>query len=308
MEAFAFARAGGPEVFEVVSAPDLKPAADQVLITVRAIGLNNLERTQRMREPNGVAVVGSNVAGTVAAIGDTVTAFAVGDRVVARVDHGYADQALGDATNTVRIPDNLSFAVAASVVTPGITAYHIVHDFAELHPNMVAVVKGASGGVGLLVVQLGVAAGATVIGIASAARRELVRQAGATRVIAYDTENPAAILADTGDVVINVALEGADVAGDIAMVKPGGHLVSVGFGAPKTSGKPFTFTHVHPGGGASPAKVLSELIPPLAAGKLILPIAERLPLTIEGLRAGHAFLDQPHDGRIVLAKPEFETR
>lgn len=302
MEAFGFYRPGDPTVFEQVDIVAPTPAPDELLIHTEALGLNNRERMMRQNAPAGpLTVLGFDVAGTIAAVGAHVTGFTIGQRVLSHTIHGDADLVVATADDTASLPDNVSYVEAAALVTPGITAYRTVSTFAHLQSGQTVIVKGAAGGVGHLVVQLARQAGADVIGIAAAAHRDQVLQAGALRFVAYDQTDLAVSLANAGDIVINVALDGVGGAQDAAMVKPGGQLVSVSHQQPQLD-KGATFTHIRPASHPTDAATLQALVTLVAAGKLHQVIDTVLPFTLAGIQEGHRRLDEPHNGRIVLSR------
>lgn len=285
MEAFGFEVQHGATTLVARTLPDLTPARDEVVINIQAVGLNNRERMQRRGTiPGEFNVLGSDVAGTIAALGAGATDLTLGQRVLARTAGGDATQTTATLREVVPLPRTLNVERAAAMITPGITAYRAVNVFAELQPGQTVIVKGASGGVGLVILQLAKAKGAKVIGVASAANRDLVLAAGASEFIAYDTDQPSTVLAETGDIVFNAALDGVNGDQDVAMVRTGGQIVSVAHEAP-ASRKKVRFTHIHPGARPSDAEILSALVPQFADGLLTLPVGTLLPFP-GGLRGG----------------------
>ncbi|WP_353815788.1 NAD(P)-dependent alcohol dehydrogenase [Agromyces sp. SYSU T00266] len=207
---------GGPEVLAVTDVPDPgPPGPGRVAIAVRAAGVHagdvwimrgepRLIRlafgVKRPRQP----IVGRDVVGVVTAVGDGVTTLAVGDRVFSESDQaGFAETAVVDAGFVRRAPANLDDVHAAVIPVSGTTALQALR-LARVGPGDRVLVIGASGGVGTYAVQLAVALGATVTGVASGAKADHVRAAGATRVIDHRTEDVTADGA-TYDVVIDLA-------------------------------------------------------------------------------------------------------
>lgn len=302
MHAIAFEHGGGPEVLENIELPNPIPTAHDLLIDVVAVGFNNRERLMRQNgSAHQVTVLGFDVAGTIAAVGRSVRGFKVGDRVISHTSEGDSEQVLGTSQSTVKLPDEISFEQGAAIITPGITAYRIVNLFAPIRSGQTVIVKGASGAVGTLVAQLAVQAGADVIGIASEEHRSTVLNNGALRAIAYDQTNVGTTLANVGDIVINVALDGIGGSEDIAMVKPGGLIVSVAFSIPEAD-KRFRFTHVHPTDAISDAAALKELLPAFVDQRLSLPVGYTVPFTLSGFQEAHRLLEKRHSGRIVASK------
>ncbi len=304
MKAFGYDHNGGPDVFEEYDIPTPEIAANQILIETQAFGLNNFERASRageMRTTTHQIIPGRDVAGIVAKVGNEVTDLKAGDRVVAHGHHAYSEYAVGENTNTVKIPDEVSFSQAAGIVTPGITAYNAVHLFGEVKSGQTVVVKGASGGVGSLSAQLAVAAGATVIGIGSSRNADYVNSLGVQQFVAYDKENPAEVLADKADVVINSAMNGVGSESDVQIVKSGGTIASVAHDEPQTN-KDIRFNHIFPTEDIPDTEALSALLKGLADKKLAIKIGYELPFTLVGVTKGHQLLEEPHDGRVIISK------
>lgn len=299
MQAFGLNHPNGQ--FMQVEIPDPVPRHGQLVIQPLAVGLNNRDRAERFNAPDGrFTIPGHDVAGTVVDAG--TTDFKVGQRVLAHTDHAYADYVLATEDTAVLMPQSLKMDQAAALVTPGITAWRIVHRFATIEPGQTVIVKGANGGVGALVVQLATAMGADVIGIASARHQEAVIKDGALRAVPYDNADLVSVLANAGDIVINVAMDGVGFAEDVAMTRLGGQLVTVAHVDGRASEKAIDIVHVHPVAEPSDAIALGALAPALAVGQLKVQLADELPFSLAGVQQGHELLGQPHDGRLVLVK------
>lgn len=193
---------GGPEVLTVADVPDpAPPRAGQVAIAVHAAGVHAgdvwimrgeplLVRAAFGRKRPRQPVVGRDVVGVVTAVGDGVTDLAIGDRVFGESDQGgFAETVVMDAAFVRRAPSNLDDAHAAVIPVSGNTALQGLR-LGGVGPGDRVLVIGASGGVGTFAVQLAVALGAEVTGVASAAKADHVRAAGATRFIDRRTEDP----------------------------------------------------------------------------------------------------------------------
>jgi NADPH:quinone reductase-like Zn-dependent oxidoreductase len=179
---------GGPEVLSIVDEPIASPGVDQVLVTVKAIGTNPVD----YKVYGGVSSLGPGqfpmylgfeLAGVVSAVPEGTVGPAgpiqVGDEVVAYPAPGaYAAEVLVPASSVVPKPSNISFEEASGLMLAGATAVHALR-VTGVEAGDTVVIHGASGGVGLLAVQLAVAAGARVIGTASEARHEYLRTLGA---------------------------------------------------------------------------------------------------------------------------------
>ena len=186
MRCVVFNGTGGNEVVAVESRPDPSPAKFEVLIATEYAGVNPADVLQREGKhpvPPGspTEIPGLEVAGTVLATGDAVTAFATGDRVFGLVGGGgLSDRVVAHERELVRVPDVLDEEAAASVPQAFITAFDAL-DQAHLAPGQLVLVNGASGGVGIAAVQLAVALGARVVAnVRTEASRPRIAELGAT--------------------------------------------------------------------------------------------------------------------------------
>lgn len=304
MKAYGYEKHGDPEVFQEYEVPEPTPAANQVLIRTIAVGLNNRERAERaggfgsMPSPY---IPGRDVVGEIVKVGERVADLSDGELVMTHSERGYAEFVLGNLDATVVVPDGITPTRAAGLITPGLTAYKAVKYFANVQPDQTVIVKGASGGVGSLAVQIATDIGANVIGIASSHNQDYVESIGATKFVAYDQTDPATELADTGDVVLNTAMNGAGTDDDVAMVKPNGVIASVAHNSPMTD-KPLKFAHIHPTDAMSDREALQAVIDLMREGKLDINIGYKLPFNRDGFVKGHQLLEEKHDGRVIIVK------
>lgn len=202
MKAWVYDRYGGPEVlnFEDIEAP--VPAADEVLVRVHASGLNaadwHIMRADPflarlyagLRRPRKPIIIGSDVAGVVEAVGDTVTRFAVGDRVMAEsmMMGGCGEFAAIPEKRAGRVPDGLTFEQAAAIPMAGVTALTAVQHDGQLRSGQTVLINGASGGVGTFAVQIARALGGKVTAVCSTGALDLVRSLGADEAIDYTAQ------------------------------------------------------------------------------------------------------------------------
>lgn len=190
MRAVVVSEQGGPEVLEVVERERPEPGAGQVRVDVQASGVNFIDIYQRsgaypMQTP---FVSGSEGAGTVSALGEGVTDFAVGDLVAWAMvpGTGYTEQAIVPADRLVPVPDGVTAEQAAAVMLQGMTAHYLVESTFPAQEGQTALVHAAAGGVGLLLCQLLAAKGVRVIGTTSTPEKaELARAAGAAEIVLY---------------------------------------------------------------------------------------------------------------------------
>ncbi len=196
-------RYGSPDVLEVSTIPTPSPGPDEVLVRVRAASINArdwhvmrgeprlarlLDRSSfGLRRPR-VAIRGTDLAGTVEAVGAEVTRWRVGDHVFGEGVAAFADHAVVPAHQLAALPDGLGFDEAASLPLAGTTAKLII-DAADPAPGNTVLVNGASGGVGTFVIQLAKARQLYVTAVVSSRNVSLARSLGADRVIDYTVED-----------------------------------------------------------------------------------------------------------------------
>lgn len=195
MKALLCKEYGGPEtlIFEDIDSP--KIGSKQVLITVKACGVNFPDtliiRGLYQFKPELPFAPGSDVAGIVKEVGEEVENLRIGDEVIALVPHGgFAEECVADAKIVFPKPKNMSFVNAASFLMAYGTSYHALKDRAKLQKGETVLVLGASGGVGLTAVELAKVMGAKVIAAASTAEKlALCKEYGADEVINYREED-----------------------------------------------------------------------------------------------------------------------
>lgn len=189
-KAYVFTRYGGPETEALVEIDRPVPGPGQILVTVRVAGVNPVDWKLRTgyRRPGDTgerpfpAVLGSEVSGVVAAVGEGVEGFAAGDEVFGNpVAGGYAEYTLLPAALAAHKPAGLSFTDAATLPVAAATAYDGVHQL-DLPTGATLLVTGAGGGVGAAAVQIARALGLRVVGVASAGKKDFVESLGADHV------------------------------------------------------------------------------------------------------------------------------
>ncbi|HEY1844647.1 MAG TPA: quinone oxidoreductase [Buttiauxella sp.] len=190
-----FSQHGGPEVLKAVEFTPHDPAADEVQVENKAIGINYIDtyiRSGLYPPPKLPSGLGTEAAGVVSKVGSSVTHLKVGDRVV------YAQSGLGayssvhnvPADKAAKLPDAISFEQAAASFLKGLTVYYLLRKTYEVKPNDVFLFHAAAGGVGLIACQWAKALGAKLIGtVGSAQKAERAKQAGAWQTINYRDEN-----------------------------------------------------------------------------------------------------------------------
>lgn len=200
-----FSQYGGPEVLQLAEFAIADPAASEVQVENKAIGINYIDTYIRSglypvaSLPSGL---GTEAAGVVTKVGTAVSALKPGDRVV------YAQSALGayselhnvDAERVALLPDAISFEQAAASFLKGLTVHYLLRQTYELQPNETFLFHAAAGGVGLIACQWAKALGAHLIGtVGSAEKAALAKQAGAWATINYREENIAQRVSELTD-------------------------------------------------------------------------------------------------------------
>lgn len=189
-KAYVFTRYGGPETEALVEVDQPSPGPGEVLVAVRAAGVNPVDWKQRngYRRPGETgsrafpAVFGQEVSGVVREIGAGVDGFAVGDEVFgSTVAGGYAEYALLTAAVTAHKPAELSFTDAATLPVAAATAYDGIRQL-DLPAGATVLVTGAGGGVGSAALQIARALGLRAVGVASEGKKDFVESLGAVHV------------------------------------------------------------------------------------------------------------------------------
>lgn len=239
MKAILVREFGGPEVQKHEELPAPKPAAGQILVRIKAAGVNPADTYIRSGaypvKPALPFTPGSDAAGIIEAVGEGITKVKAGDRVyLARSISGtYAEFALALESQVHALPERVSFAQGAGVYVPYGTAYHALHHFAHARGGETVLVHGASGGVGIAAVQMARAMGLTVFGTAGTARGlDLAKHEGAHQVFNHgDTDYKDAILKATGGRGVNVILEmlaNVNLGADLKLLAMHGRVVIIG--------------------------------------------------------------------------------
>jgi NADPH:quinone reductase-like Zn-dependent oxidoreductase len=302
VKAVRFDEYGGVEVLKVVDVPQPTPAAGQVLVRVKAAGINPGEA--KIREglmharwpatfPSGE---GSDLAGIVAETGPGVTGFSAGDEVIGYTDNraSQAEYVVVEEKNLTVKPAGVPWEAAGALFVAGVTAYAAVRAVALTGGDTV-VVSGATGGVGSIAVQLARRAGATVIGLASEAHHEWLADHGVIPV-AYGDGVADRIRQAAGKVDAFIDTFGADYV-ELALelgVEPSRIDTIVRFDAVAKYG-----VKAEGSAAGASASVLAQLAELIAAGQLGVPVAATFPL--DRVQDAYRKLAQDHiTGKIVL--------
>ncbi len=235
---------GGPEQLRLEDAPEPQLEAGQVMIRVRAAGINPADLVRlsgRLGTPPLPYIPGTDVAGEIERLGAGVRGLEKGQRIFGRaVTGGYAELACLPAEEAIPLPDNLSFEEGAAIPIPFYTAYHALHNKAKVSSGETVLVSAGAGGVGVAAIQLARIAGARVMTtVGSHEKAERVAELGAHLVVNYKVQDfvrEAQNFTDNKglDVIIeNVAAD--NLAKDFLAIGAAGRIVVVGTGTGKAA-------------------------------------------------------------------------
>ncbi|MEU0634789.1 NADP-dependent oxidoreductase [Streptomyces albidoflavus] len=224
---------GGPEVLHETRVPRPEPGPGEILVAVRAAGVNPTDwkhRAQAGFVDRLPLFLGWDVSGVVEAVGYGVTLFAPGEEVFGMLPypHGsgsHAEYVVGPARAFTRKPTVIDHVQAGALPLVSLTAYQALIDTAGIGPGQRVLIHAAAGGVGHVAVQIAKAHGAYVIGTASAPKHDLLRELGADEVVDYRTTDVAEAV-DGVDMVLD-PLGGETRTRSVGLLRPGGTLVSL---------------------------------------------------------------------------------
>jgi NADPH2:quinone reductase len=307
---------GGPEVLTLEDVPEPVPGPGQVLVQVKAAGVNPVDTYIRSgtyaQSPALPYVPGGDAAGVVRALGPGVTRLRPGDRVWVARAAGYAELAACDASMVHPLPAGVSFEQGAGVGVPYATAYRGLHHKAQARPGESLLVHGASGGVGIAAVQLAVAHGMTVIGTGGTERgRKLVAEHGAHHVLDHTqadyTRRLLEVTGGNGPDVILEMLANVNLQKDLDVVARLGRIVIIGnrgtveINPRGTMGKDATIAGLAlwNASAADLASIMAALTAGLANGTLK-PVVGREFKLADAAAAHKAVLEPGAYGKIVL--------
>ncbi|TDW59551.1 NADPH:quinone reductase-like Zn-dependent oxidoreductase [Novosphingobium sp. PhB55] len=235
MKAYILDRYGKGQPLRLGDLPEPVPGSDEVLVEIRATGLNQLDSKIRDGAFKPILpykppfVLGHDLAGVVLSVGSAVRRFKPGDAVYARPRDGkigtFAERITVDEADLAHKPASLSMEEAASLPLVALTVWQVLVERARLKAGQKILIHAGSGGVGTIAIQLAKHLGATVATTTSAANTDLVRSLGADVVIDYRTQDFSAMLSGY-DVVLN-SLDAKTLEASLKVLKPGGQLISI---------------------------------------------------------------------------------
>jgi NADPH:quinone reductase-like Zn-dependent oxidoreductase len=244
MRAMVVRRYGPPEVFESRDLPDPQPKAGEVLIRVKAIGINFADLLQRMGiypgTPKPPFVPGVEIAGVVEKVSDAgkpteSQPLKAGDAVAALTHFkAYSEWVVVPKAQVYRLPAGMPFDEAAAIPVNYLTAYHSMFAMGNLQAGNRILIHGAAGGVGIAAVQLAKARGLAIFGTAGPAKQEYLRKIGVEHVIDYTKNNFVDVVhkfAPDGIEMVMDPIGGKSFADSERCLGPTGRLVVYGFSA-----------------------------------------------------------------------------
>jgi len=244
MRAMVVRRYGPPEVFEAQQVPDPQPKAGEVLIRVKAVGVNFADLLQRMGvypgTPKAPFVPGLEIAGVVERVAEggrpgESESLGVGDAVVALTQfNAYAEWAAIPAKHVYRLPPGMAFEEGAAIPGNYLTAHHAMFTMGNLLPGDRILIHGAAGGVGIAAVQLARAKGLVTFGTAGGAKQEYLRKIGVDHAIDYEKSDFVEVVrkfAPDGIEMVMDAIGGKSFSRSYKCLGPTGRLVVYGFSA-----------------------------------------------------------------------------
>ena len=312
---------GGPDALHPESAPLPDVAPGEVLIRVRAAGVNRPDLLQRRGlyppPPGAPETLGLEVAGEVVALGEAAPRWRVGDRVCALLGGGgYAEYVAVDARQALPIPDGVDMVQASALPETVFTVFSNVFERARLQPGETLLVHGATSGIGVTALQMGKAAGARVITTSRGLdKAEAARRLGADVALDVTGQDFVEAVRAAGGADVVLDMVGGDyIEKNIAVLNPDGRIAQIAFlaGAKVELDlmamlvKRLTFTastlRARPAEekGRLAAEIERRAWPWVADGRLRPPVDRVFPLTEAA--AAHAWLEAgEHVGKVVLA-------
>ncbi|MBS2940083.1 NAD(P)H-quinone oxidoreductase [Nocardioides sp. J2M5] len=311
---------GGPEVLSVGEVPDPTPAPGEVLLDVVATAVNRADTLQRQGfyppPPGASDTIGLECSGRIAALGEGVEGWSVGDEVCALLaGGGYAERVAVPVGQVMPVPGGVSLVEAAALPEVAATVWSNVFMTAHLARGERFLVHGGAGGIGTMAIQLAAARGAEVLATGGSPEKlELCRSLGATRAISYRDEDFVEVLEEAGGADVILDNMGAKYLGrNVAALATGGRLVIIGMqgGAKgeldinallrKRASVTATSLRARPleEKAAICCGVVENVWPLVAAGQ-VRPIVENT-MPLEDVAKAHRLMDEGgHSGKIVL--------
>ncbi len=313
---------GGPEVLQLDEVDDPKPGAGEVVIDVKACGVNPADTYMRGGAyaivPSLPYTPGGDAAGIISAVGDGVTTYKVGDRVFAGTALGfdmqgcYAEKVLRSADNVLALPEKVGFAEGAALGIPYATAHYGLFARGASKAGETVFIHGASGAVGTAAIQLAKRAGMTVIGSGGSERgRKLILDEGADHAVDHTAagylDEVKALTSGNGPEVILEMLANVNLAADLDLVAKYGRIIVIGNRGEITINPRMTMMKeldvrglaLFNGSRTQMEVIMTDLLSGLADGSLRPVIGREMPLA-DAAKSHEAVLEPGAFGKIVL--------
>ncbi|MDH3664354.1 MAG: NADPH:quinone reductase [Alphaproteobacteria bacterium] len=313
---------GGPEVLQLDDVDDPSPDAGEVIIDVKAAGVNPADTYMRGGAyaivPDLPYTPGGDAAGVISAIGDGVTKFKVGDRVFAGVAVGfrmqdcYAEKVLRKADDVLALPDSVGFAEGAALGVPYATAHYGLFSRGGAKAGETVFIHGASGSVGTAAIQLAKRVGMTVIGSGGSERgRKLILDEGADHAVDHTAEGyidqVKALTGGSGPEIILEMLANVNLASDLDLVAKYGRIIVIGNRGEITINPRMTMMKELDVRGLAlfnssrdqMEEIMRDLLAGLADGSLRPVVGREMPLA-DAAKSHEAVLEPGAFGKIVL--------
>ncbi len=300
MKAIVVSQYGGPEVLSFKDVADPSPGAGEVLVQVAATSINPIDIKRRSGAAKSFApinfpdILGVDISGTVISTGPGVKGFVAGDRVFGMAGRTYAERCVVKAEYLAKIPDGLDLVEAAALPVVTTTGNELITEGTAIQRGQSVLVTGAVGSVGRSAVFTAKARGATVIAGVRAAQLEQARALGVA-TIALDDSDAVAKLPMVDAVADTV--NGDTAALLLGKVKAGGVFASV-VGPPQNEADYASVKMVGHFVSHSDPKALLEMAQAVKEGKLVIPIATKIPL--RDAARGHDMVAKGANGKVLL--------
>jgi NADPH:quinone reductase len=316
MKAIIVKEFGAPEMMRFEEVSDLEPDENQILVRVRAAGVNPVDTYIRQgihaQKPDLPYTPGKDAAGIVEKTGAKITKFKAGERVLTTgsVTGTYAEFCLCAENQLIKLPENVSFEQGAGVFVPYATAYRALFQKAKAKSGETVLIHGASGGVGTAAIQWAKNAGLKITGTASSeAGKNLVKQQGADFVFDHSKENYLNEINDaTGGVdIILEMLANENLVKDFEVLKMFGRIVIIGnrgsldFNPRLTMGKDASLLGMSLFN--APEEAMREIYAAIYKGLskgFLNPIVGKIFSLEDAIKAHHAVIEEKAFGKIVL--------
>ncbi len=281
-----------------VPVPEIKET--QVLIEQYATSVNPSDWKKRKGYFNGKTpfIPGGDAAGIVSKVGEKVTKFKVGDRVMANAAHTYAEFAVAREAVTAHIPDTIPFTEAVGLPLAGQAAYQALFSVGKLKPGERVLIHGGAGGVGILAIQMAKSKGASIVTTASKHNEMFLYSLGVDTVIDYRNEDFEKKVADM-DLVLD-SVGGSVQEKSMYVLKKGGRLVSLA-GTPEEEKVQSAGIRGYGVNMRPTAEGMGYLGTELAAYRLRTFISQVFPFTEQGVQEAHTLSERGHvRGKLII--------